>query len=57
MKHRDLINELRRLGFKLERNGGEHDLYTKEKVTVEVPRHREINEITAKKILKQARAK
>lgn len=53
MKRRDLIEKLQKAGFKLERNGGDHDIYRRGSDTEEVPRHKEINEITAKKILKR----
>ena len=54
MKQKDLINRLVEAEFVLKRHGGEHDLYVRNGVTVVVPRHAEINEITAKKILKSA---
>lgn len=54
MKRKDLISRLTDAGFVLKRHGGEHDIYVKGDITVVVPRHAEINEITAKKILKQA---
>ena len=54
MKNRDLIKTLETNGFKFLRSGGEHDIYSNGIKTIAVPRHREINEITAKKILKEA---
>ena len=54
MKRRDLIKEIEKAGFILERHGAEHDIYLrKDDEKIEVPRHKEINEITAKKILKK----
>lgn len=53
MKRRDLINKLEEAGFRFERNGAEHDVYRRGSDIEEVPRHRELNEITAKKILKK----
>ena len=54
MKRRDLIAELERLGCNLLRNGAKHDIYhnSKNGKSEPVPRHREINELLAKKILK-----
>ena len=58
MKRRDLIKKLEDAGFIFSGNGGNHDTYKRyyEDGTVDieqVPRHREINEMTAKKILKK----
>jgi mRNA interferase HicA len=54
MKRRDLIAELERAGCVLLRNGAKHDIYHQPKSgrSEPVPRHREINEMLAKKILK-----
>jgi mRNA interferase HicA len=54
MKHRDLIRELEGKGCKLLRHGGKHDIYHNPKTgqTQPVPRHREINELLARKILR-----
>ena len=54
MKRRDLIKRLEADGYKIHRHGAEHDIYTKNRTAVQVPRHSEINEITANKILKDA---
>lgn len=54
MKRRDLIRKLEAAGYKLDRNGN-HSIYEKEGCcSVQVPMHREINEYTAKTILKAA---
>ncbi len=54
MKQRDLVKRLKSLGYKLDRTGN-HMVYTKEGCReVEVPNHREINENTARAILKAA---
>ncbi len=54
MKRRDLIKKLEAAGYKADRNG-DHAIYEKEgSRPVQVPRHREINENTARAILKQA---
>lgn len=54
MKRRDLISELEHRGCVLLRNGAKHDIYHNPKSgrSEPVPRHREINELLAKKILK-----
>ena len=59
MKKRDLVIKLESAGWYLKRYGGEHDIYkhdkpTGERSTVQVPKHREINEVTAQQILKDA---
>lgn len=53
VKKRDLEKRLRELGFWLD-GGGKHDKWTDGIYTIPVPRHREINEFTAKGILNQA---
>lgn len=53
MKRRDLIKKLTQNGWYLARHGGEHDIYTNGKESQPIPRHNEINEITAKNILKR----
>jgi mRNA interferase HicA len=54
MKRRDLIAALERVGCILLRNGARHDIYHNPKTGMSepVPRHREINELLARKILK-----
>ena len=55
MKRRDLIKKLEAAGYKVDRDDGDHTIYEKEgRRPLQVPRHREINEITAKAILKAA---
>ncbi len=54
MKRRSLIRSLESNGFILLRNGGDHDIYGKDGVTIAVPRHTEIKEPTARGILKKA---
>lgn len=58
MKKRDLENKIKEMakssGFSFEFVGGaKHDKFTINGKVILVPRHREINEITAKAILKQ----
>jgi len=54
MKHRDLIAKLKEAGCQFVRHGGLHDIY-RNPVTgrIEaVPRHNEVNELLARKIVK-----
>ena len=54
MKRRDLIRKLEEAGFKLKRQGKENDIFERgEDESETVPRHRDINEITAKGILRK----
>ncbi|MCP9468642.1 MAG: type II toxin-antitoxin system HicA family toxin [Nitrospira sp.] len=54
MKRKDLIQQLEASGCVLIRHGGKHDWYHNPvaKVSQLVPRHTEINEYLAKRILK-----
>ena len=59
MKKRDLVKRLETAGWYLKRYGDEHDIYKHDKPAgersaVQVPRHRELNEVTAQQILKDA---
>lgn len=53
MKRKDLIRILERNGWSLERNGAKHDVYRKGFKRETIPRHREIDEILAKIIIKR----
>lgn len=55
MKRRDLIKKLEQSGCVLIRHGGNHDWYRNPETgeSQPVPRHREINEILAKRIIKR----
>ena len=54
MKRRDLIKKLEAAGYRLDRDG-DHSIYEKEGCRpVQIPIHREINENTAKAILRAA---
>lgn len=53
MKRRDLIKTFERNGWWFKRSGDEHDVYTDGKHIESIPRHREINEITAKKMIRK----
>ena len=54
MKRREIEKTLGQNGFELKRHGSNHDIYQKGQTIIEVPRHKEINEDTAKSILKKA---
>jgi len=55
MKRTDLIRKLDKLGCTLVRHGGKHDWYRNPTngVSQPVPRHKEVNEVLAKHILKK----
>ena len=53
MKRKDLIRKLEEAGFIFKEHGGNHDTYKRGKDTEQVPRHNEINERLARKILKK----
>ena len=55
VKKRDLTNKLKSLGYSFEREGGRHEIWSNGKHRIPIPRHVEINEITAKTILKEAK--
>jgi mRNA interferase HicA len=54
VKRLDLIRELEQAGCVLLRHGGRHDIYHNPKTgrSEPVPRHREINEILARRIIR-----
>ena len=54
MKFRELVKKIEALGFIFERNGKEHDLYRLGDTIVVIPRHKEVNELTARSIIKKA---
>jgi mRNA interferase HicA len=54
VKRKDLIKKLETAGYRLDRNG-EHSIYEKQgSRPVQVPNHREVNDNTAKAILRAA---
>ena len=55
MKKRDLEKALSKLGWKFRNHGGNHDIWERGDMVMPVPRHREVNEITAKAILRKAK--
>lgn len=54
MKRRELIKKLEKLGCELLRHGSKHDIYHNPKsgASQPVPRHAEVNELLAKKIIR-----
>ena len=56
MKRRLLIKRIEDAGFVLKRHGSDHDIYTKDNIVIQIPRHAEINEYTARGILRKAGA-
>ena len=55
MKKRDLEKILNQLGWRLKREGGNHEIWTNGEHSEAVPRHKEINEILARKIIQVAK--
>lgn len=55
VKLRELEKQLRRLGWRVSREGGKHTIWTNGVNEIAVPRHKEVNEYTARKILKLAK--
>jgi len=55
MKRRDLERELKDAGWRLLRHGGNHDTWTNGHEIEQIPRHSEIGEMLAKKIVKRVR--
>ncbi len=53
MKQRDLIKLLTKAGFQFKEHGGNHDTYVRGTDIEQIPRHKEINEITARKIIRK----
>ncbi len=53
MKQKVLLKIIKKNGFILYRHGSNHDIYSNGKKKVQIPRHKEINEMTAKTIIKQ----
>ena len=53
MKRRDLVGRLEEMGCRLIRHGGRHDIYRNPATgnAEPVPRHREINENLARRII------
>jgi mRNA interferase HicA len=56
MKKTELERKLRGCGWWLDRQGGRHEVWTNGKMTEAVPRHRDIDERTARSIARKAQA-
>lgn len=54
MKKREIEKKLSQLGWWFDRHGGNHDVWTNGIIHEFVPRHAEVGEMLAKKILKKA---
>ena len=54
MKRKDLEKKLISLGWRFLRHGGNHDVWTNGEDSEYIPRHREISEYLARKILRKA---
>lgn len=54
MKKTALERKLKKAGYVLKRHGANHDVWTKDGEDIPVPRHSEIKEFLARKILKDA---
>ena len=52
MKRKDLVKKLTAGGWWFDRHGSKHDIYTDGQNIEQVPRHTEIGEDLAKKIIK-----
>lgn len=53
MKQRDLLKLFYKNGWWLVREGGSHMIVTNGKEVEAIPRHKEVNELTAKAIVKR----
>lgn len=53
MKRKELIKMLIRNGWYFKRDGGNHEIWSNGTYTEPIPRHREINEMLAKSIIKK----
>jgi mRNA interferase HicA len=53
VKRKDLIKLLEQNGWHLDREGANHSIYTKDDKTEPIPRHKEIDELLAKSIIKR----
>ena len=53
MKRRELIKKLEKAGFVFSRHGGNHDVYTRGDDEEMIPRHKEINEMLAKGMIRK----
>ncbi len=54
MKWQDLERRFRGMGWRFKQHGSNHDIWTDGNKKMTIPRHNEINEMTARDILKRA---
>ncbi len=54
VKRRDLIRHLKKHGYWLLREGAKHSIYTNGDKVIPVKRHRQLDNITANELCKQA---
>lgn len=52
MKYKELIRGVKQYGWYLKRQGSNHEIWTNGIVDEPIPRHKEINEYLARKILR-----
>ena len=57
MQRRDLIKQIEANGYRLLRNGANHDIYSNGERNETITRHKEIDEMLARKILKRTAGK
>ena len=53
MKRSKVVKHMENNGWWLHRHGAEHDIYTNGEKKISVPRHPDINEETAKEIIRR----
>jgi mRNA interferase HicA len=53
VKQKDLIKKIQEFGYEFVRHGGNHDVYSNGMRFEMIPRHKEIDEILAKTIIKR----
>lgn len=53
MKQKDLLKLFEKSGWWKMREGANHIIYTNGKISEAIPRHREINDLLAQKIIKR----
>jgi len=54
LKYRELVKKLNELGWEIVRQGGNHEIFSNGESFLPIPRHKEINELLAKSIIKRA---
>lgn len=54
MKKRDVERKLKENGWWFARHGSSHDIWTNGKISTQIPRHVEVNELLSKSIIREA---